>query len=71
MNNKYKYELEDYEIEVFEKWIEEQLEKDREQHSMIGGRFSIIFTPTGLGMMTEGYDNLFKEKKLLTDFDKW
>ena len=67
----YKYELEDYEIEIFEKWQEEQLEKDSDHHSAIGGRFSIIFTPTGLGMMTEAIDNLFNDKKLLTNFDKW
>ena len=67
----YKYELDDKEIEVFEAWIEGQVKKCDSNHSMIGGRFSIIFTSTGIGIMSEAVDNETGDKKMLTNFDNW
>lgn len=39
--------------------------------STIGGKFSFIFTPTGLGNIIEIQCNICKEKIDLTDYDKW
>ena len=68
---RYKYELDDKEIEVFEQWQKEQVKKNNSNHSTIGGRFSFIFTTTGIGIMVESIDNETDEKKTLTNFDKW
>ena len=68
---KYKYELDEKEIQVFEDWIKEQVKKCDSNHSMVGGRFSVIFTPTGIGIISEAVDNETGDKKTLTNFDNW
>ena len=67
----YKYELDPDEIKVFEKWEKEQLKKDNSNYSVNGGRFSFIFTVTGIGILVEAKDNLTEEIKLLTNIDEW
>ena len=37
----------------------------------IGGKFSIEFTPTGLGNVVKCKCNICKETENITDYDKW
>ena len=68
---RYKFELDEDEIKIFESWREEQLKKSNEHHSSVGGRWSFAFTTTGVGIIAEVKDNNTGEVKTLTDFSKW
>jgi hypothetical protein len=37
----------------------------------IGGQFTFEFTNTSLGQIASVYDNVSKERLVLTDFDTW
>ncbi len=37
----------------------------------IGGQFTFEFTNTSLGQIASVYDNVSKERLVLTDFDNW
>lgn len=37
----------------------------------IGGRYSIVFSPTSLGTMAKGFDSFTKEEISLTDTSQW
>lgn len=60
----YKFELNPEEILVCEKWVNEQIEKSREQDFM-GARFSFQFTPTVIGKIVTVIDNELKQEKTL------
>ena len=62
----YKFELSKESIEIFEKWVDEQIKKSK-VHNEYGERFSIQFTPTVLGTIATGIDSHLKEEKLLND----
>ena len=67
----YTFKLEDDEIKVFEKWKDEQMKKSDKLHSSVGGRWSFVFTTTGVGIIAEAKDNNNGETKTLTNFDNW
>ena len=62
----YKFELSEEAIKIFEKWVEEQVEKSKVFHEF-GDRFSIQFTPTIMGTIATAIDNHLEEEILLTD----
>ena len=67
----YRYKLDEDEIKVFEDWQTEQYKKIKGEHSVNGGRWSLIFTDTSLGLLVEAKDNETNETILLTKLDNW
>jgi len=68
---RYKFELDEDEIKIFEIWKNEQMKKSDKLHSSVGGRWSFTFTTTGIGIIAEVKDNNTGETKTLTNFDNW
>ncbi len=66
----YKFELSEDEIKKFEKWKKKMKKKD-DSMPTAGERWTFMFTPTGLGTVTEVLDNATNEKIDLTDWDTW
>ena len=64
----YKFELSEESIKIFEKWVEEQVEKSKVFYQF-GDRFSIQFTPTIMGTIVTAIDNHLEEEILLTDIN--
>ena len=65
MNN---FTLTDKQIEDFQKFRNEHNEC---VDPTIGGKFSFIFTPTGLGNIVEVQCNICKENKDITEYEYW
>jgi len=63
------FKLTKKELEKFNNWEKKQLEKNDSYHSVNGGRFSFIFTPTSVCDLVEVLDNETNDKILLTDID--
>ena len=67
-----KFELTKDELKLAEEWVESKPEK---AEGAIGGRYSFMFTPTGLGTIAKIVDNApdtpDERELVLTDFSKW
>ena len=66
-----KFELNEDQIEKFDTWKENQLKKNKDELSFVGGRWSFTFTQTGIGICVVAVDNLLKEETVLTDLESW
>ncbi len=65
----YNFYLTDEQLITFNKWREEQIEKN--EGPSIGGRWTFSFTETGIGVVTKAFDNLLDEEIDLSDYDCW
>jgi len=63
------FKLSKEEQNKFNIWKDKQLLKNTSNHSVNGGRFSFIFTPTSVCDLIEALDNETDEKILLTEID--
>lgn len=63
--------MNDKEKKAAEAWISKQRKKKKSPDTAIGGRFSYIFTPTGIGTAVTIRDGLTGEEKNITDYDTW
>ena len=70
MDKRYKFELDEEQIEKFEKWHDEQMKKDSFL-PFTGERFSFKFTPGGIGTLVCAIDEHLNEEISLTDFDSF
>ena len=68
---KYKFELNDTEAKAFLKFKKKREKKDPTIPTATGGRFSIVFTPHGIGTMIEVIDNQTGKQKDITDVTNW
>jgi len=66
----YKFELDKDQIKQFEKWKKKQTKKDSSTFTA-GERWTFMFTPTGLGLMTHVKDNITNDEIDLTDWDNF
>jgi hypothetical protein len=66
MNN---FTLTNNQLENFQKFRNDHYHEGVD--STIGGKFSFIFTPTGLGNIVEVQCNICKEKKDMTEYEYW
>lgn len=66
-----KFELSKKEEKLIEKFEKKQRKKDPDEMGSVGGRFSYIVTPTGIGILVGVRDNLLNEEKDVTDFNNW
>lgn len=64
-----KFELTGSELELCDKF-RSKMERI-EDSSTIGGRFSYVFTPNGIGMTVEILDNLLDRSLDVTDYSRW
>lgn len=64
------FDLNEKEEQSIKEWIIKQKEK-KDKSTTIGGRFSYIFTPTGIGIGITIKDNLLYETFDATDYDCW
>ena len=65
------FELSDKEEKEGKEWMSSQVnEHRRDQMIAIGGRFSYVFTPTGIGTFIQVQDNQTGDNKDITDIDK-
>lgn len=65
------FAIDDKQSDSADKWMKAQSTKSAETFGAIGGRFSFVFTPTGLGMITTVRDSVLNEELNLTDFGSW
>jgi hypothetical protein len=63
--------ISDLEKKRFDRFCEKQRKKQNGEISSFGGRFSLILTPTGIGIVVEAIDNLLNIRKDITDYDCW
>ena len=68
-NNKLTFCLNSTEVEEYKKFVNEH--KKCNCSTNIGGKISVIFTPTGLGNVKSVKCNICKEVKHITDFECW
>jgi len=66
----YNFELDETQIKQFEKWRKKQIKKDQSTFTA-GERWSFIFTPTGIGLITYVKDNITDDKIDLTDWENF
>ena len=64
------FDLNEKEEQSIVDWMAKQKTK-KEKLTTIGGRFSYIFTPTGVGNGIQVRDNLLDETFDATDYDCW
>jgi hypothetical protein len=66
----YNFELDDTQVEKFEKWKDEQKKKDSSMPTA-GERWTFCFTPTGLGTIVHATDQATHDTIDLTDWDNF
>lgn len=64
------FRMSDAEAAKVDTWIKEQ-DLKAEDISTSGGRYSFIFSPTGIGTAIKVIDNLLKEEIDATDYSDW
>lgn len=65
------FELDKEDLEKFKDWKKKQLNKNSSNCGMVGGRWTIMFTPTGIGTIISIKDNKLNEELDITDYDSW
>ena len=72
MNNKYKFELSDSEINKYEEWLKTLPKIDSGRFGAAGGGYYFKFMPTGLGtIVIAGRYDVPEMDINLTDFNNW
>lgn len=66
-----KFELNDAEYKLYVDFVTECRMEVPSIPTAIGGRFSITFTPTGIGNIIQVRDNQTGKTKDITDVDSW
>jgi hypothetical protein len=65
------FELSDAEEKAFLKFKAKRIRKDPTKEIMDGRRFSVIFTPSVIGVVVEVIDNQTGKTKDITDVKVW
>lgn len=66
-----KFELDHKQVKAYDSFMERCYNEDNTSTGAIGGRFSISFTCTSLGMIVKVKDCVTKKEQNLTNFDDW
>jgi uncharacterized protein (UPF0218 family) len=64
------FKIDARDAEAIDAWMEKQRKK-KPGTSTIGGRWSYVFTPTGLGTMLKVVDNQTKKELVLDHSAEW
>jgi archaellum component FlaG (FlaF/FlaG flagellin family) len=72
MSKEHTYEISEKEMEKFNNWRKKKIADNGGEFyaGTVGGAWSFIFTPTGIGVIVEGRC-MDGETINLTDFDNW